>query len=83
MAGLTPALTIVCRYTCNTCGIRSRPVVVPAREDEDILTWVRATAARIRGDHRQIVPGCRGTVCDLMVPWPTSPGQRIGDATTQ
>ena len=75
-----PPLTIVCRYSCPTCGILDRPIQVRAREPaEDILAFVRRLGDAIGVDHRQIAPGCRGPTCNIKIPWPVHDGQQIGE----
>jgi hypothetical protein len=67
MSDVKPA--IQCKYTCKACGIYRRVVTVPAREDEDIGTWLDSAAMLIGHDHRRQSPRCRSYKMDeLMIP---------------
>ncbi len=47
------------RYSCPLCGIKDREVVVTARGDEDVITWMENTCVPTLGDdHHRLSPGC-------------------------
>jgi len=56
------------RYSCKGCGLEKVSVEVPARVDEDIITWIEQTGLYVAHSHRQQSPHCPSNVCDLMVP---------------
>lgn len=63
---------ITCYYTCKACGTVKRPVQVPARTTEDVVSWLRKVVAfAIGNDHRTHSPKCQATkMSDLMIPLP-------------
>lgn len=61
-------MTITVFYSCAACAVVEAPVVVPARGDEDVVTWTQATAARCGAAHALRSPHCFATMLDLKVP---------------
>ena len=63
---------IQCKYTCSRCGIYQQIVTVPAREDEDVVTWLNEVAAAgISADHSRRSPQCTSrTMDELLIPVP-------------
>lgn len=76
-------MTIIIKYSCFPCGVRRADLAVPARGDEDVVTWMRATADRVAQAHRGAHPTCRHYQIDeLMIPAP--PGSdKIGGVQQQ
>lgn len=65
--------TITCQFSCDGCGLRSHPVEVRAREqDEDIIEWMENTVGRsVAFEHLVMSPTCRAQgVRDLKIPLP-------------
>ncbi len=59
---------IICMYTCHACASIKVKVAVPARENEDISDWIKATA-QILGDHHcNRSPHCTERKVDLWIP---------------
>jgi hypothetical protein len=47
-------------YTCGTCGVKDREVIVPEREEnQDVLKYVNSVAECIGADHASVSPNCR------------------------
>lgn len=63
-------LTITCFYSCKVCDLKEIPVVVPAREEEDVVQWVQASAALMGSDHEKRSPTCPSRTIDLKIPMP-------------
>lgn len=61
---------ITCRYSCPECGLTGVHVEVPARADENVVTWVKETfLPTVRADHARRRPDCEPTMLtDLMIP---------------
>lgn len=55
---MADALTIGVLYTCHACGLRDARVMVKAREDEPVLTWMNTMATALSADHRARSPDC-------------------------
>lgn len=63
------APTTTCKFTCRQCGLYRTEVVVPARGEEDVKTWMDATRHHIAQAHRERSPQCRSRVMDeLLIP---------------
>ena len=68
---------IQCKYSCFKCGIIKRVITVPSREEEDVKTWMDATALLISRDHDRHSPGCVITKLDEV--WiPVEGAEKIG-----
>lgn len=64
-------LKIVCKYSCNECGVNMVEVGVPARPaDMDIIHWIEQVAGRVIGaDHAMRSPKCTcRSMSQLMIP---------------
>lgn len=74
---------ITVKYSCPACGLSKVDVVVPARESEDVVEWMKQTMALTWQDHgRRSSFCCPPSLHDLMIPMP--PGaDRIGGPTLQ
>jgi hypothetical protein len=61
---------IQCKYSCFKCGILRQLVTVPAREDEDVITWMeKICAPALSADHDRRSPACRITeLSEVMIP---------------
>lgn len=75
---------ILVRYRCKACGIGGespssmRGVAVPSRKaDEDIKSWIDATARLAYHDHRRQSPQCKSLI-DLAIPF-NKDGEYIGE----
>lgn len=75
-------LTIQCLYTCKKCGLTDIPVDVPAREEEDVVVWVKASAELMGADHERRSPLCPSRVIDLKIPVPAS-ATKVGGPAVQ
>ncbi len=64
------------RFSCHGCGLTEIEVEVPARGNEDIITWIENTRPFITASHKKHSPHCTTQACDLMTTF--SAGQRIG-----
>lgn len=51
-------LTIEVLYSCPECGLVDIPVKVRARDQEDVIEWMRATIPLIGKDHHRRSPEC-------------------------
>jgi hypothetical protein len=75
-------VTIRVRYSCPACGLVSVNVDVPARETEDVVTWMEATVRATGADHNRRSPDCHpARLHDLMIPMTGT--DRIGGPTVQ
>lgn len=75
-------IKITCFYTCKQCGLNEIPVEVPARDEEDVVVWVKASAEIMGADHEKRNPTCPSRKIDLKIPVP--PGaEKIGGPTVQ
>ena len=72
---------IVCKYTCHACALDKVSVAVPAREDEEIGVWIRATAELLGADHCRRSPHCTKREIDLMIP--IDGADKLGGPTRQ
>ena len=62
-------MTIIVKYSCHGCGLTKVDVAVPARESEDVVTWMDQTVRLAGADHRRRSPHCHPkAVQDLMIP---------------
>lgn len=68
-------MTIHVRYSCAGCGLEQTPLAVPARLEEDLMTWMDATMFAVHDDHHQRAPHCVAQHVDLFVPMA---GDRVG-----
>ncbi len=61
---------IQCKYSCFKCGIKRRIVVVPARQEEDVVTWMETIMApALSADHDRQSPHCKITKLDeVLIP---------------
>jgi hypothetical protein len=59
---------ITIRYTCHSCGLLKLALDVPARVDEDVVTWMKSVQQLVGVDHHRRSPACPSRHCDLMVP---------------
>lgn len=77
-----PAVTITVRYSCPACGLVDAEVAVPARVDECVLKWMKATCAACADDHRKRSPHCHpAELYDLKIPM--TGADRVGGAPVQ
>ena len=61
--------TIRVRYSCPKCGLKAVELEVPAREEEDVVEWMRDTTMRTWIDHGRRSPRCGADeLRDLMIP---------------
>lgn len=76
-------MTIIVKYSCFPCAVRRADLEVPARGEEDVVTWLQATAHRIAQAHRLACPTCRHHQIDeLLIPAP--PGtDKVGGVQQQ
>lgn len=51
-------VSIVLKWSCFQCGLHRVELSVPARGDEDVLTWVAAVATAAGEDHDRRSPDC-------------------------
>lgn len=68
-----PELTITCFYSCDGCALEERPVEVPARDPEMVVTkWLEEiVGAAIAKDHSTVSPHCPSRVMRaLRIPLP-------------
>ncbi len=72
------SLCIGVAYTCTLCGIKDREVSVPARGDEDVVSWLQNVCIpALEYDHACISPECGAQeLTNLMIP--LSGADRIG-----
>ena len=64
-------MNILVYYSCHTCHLTKAGVEVPAREAEDVKTWLDATVVLLAQDHDRRSPGCvpaDGKLHDVMIP---------------
>lgn len=63
-------MSITVLYTCRSCGIFMRQVLVLARTDEDVVYWTREVLGRaVGGDHAHYSPFCKApTMSEVMIP---------------
>lgn len=63
-------MNITVKYSCVMCGVRRKPLAVPAREPlEDVIEWTNYTVLLVHQDHRLSHPDCRETkLSELMIP---------------
>ena len=62
-------MNITVFYSCTLCDLLKIAVEVPAREDEDVLDWMKQTIQFIANDHFGRSPNCRPEqLHDLMIP---------------
>ncbi len=74
-----PDSYITVLYSCAGCGVVDRCVVVRARGDEDVVTWVEQTIQVVGADHSRASPSCRAThLVDLKIP---VSGDKVGGVT--
>lgn len=57
------------RYSCKGCGLKAVELEVPARDTEDVITWLDNTRAIVSRNHDQQSPFCLSPCCDLEVPF--------------
>jgi hypothetical protein len=74
---------VTVRYSCSLCGIKDREVKVRARENEDVVQWVKEICmVAVGGDHAAISPSCQATsVENLMIP--ISGADKVGGVVRQ
>lgn len=66
---VVPRPTITVQYRCRACMAQREPLVVHARQEEDVIDWMNATVLRVAQDHRAAFPHCRATHLDeLLIP---------------
>lgn len=60
---------ITCKYSCHLCGLKAIEVAVPARGDEDVISWMKALGKYLSEDHHAKSPHCRpDTLSNVMIP---------------
>lgn len=75
--------TIKVRYSCHTCGLTKVSCLVPARGEEDVVSWMNSTVALLSADHRNRSPTCvpiDGQLHDVMIPIESD---KVGGAVRQ
>jgi hypothetical protein len=69
---MDPTTTVL--YTCKPCGLHRVRLIVKARQDEDVVTWMNSVVLQVRDDHdRRTPPGVRAdphpdTLDELLIP---------------
>ena len=62
-------LTIVVQYSCDLCGLKRVPVVVPARLHEEVMVWMDMVIRHVSADHALKRPNCHPEkLTDLLIP---------------
>lgn len=76
-------MKITLKYSCYQCGLTAVEVDVPARGEEDVVSWMdKVVAYEIKSDHNRRSPSCMATsVRDLMIP--ITGADKIGGPTVQ
>ncbi len=47
------------KYSCDDCGLKNIELSVPARGDEDVVTWMKnSVGSNIKDDHTMRSPEC-------------------------
>ncbi len=64
-----PPLSIRVLYSCPQCGLSRAACLVPARREEDVLTWMDGLIRQLGADHARRSPACHpDQLHDLMIP---------------
>lgn len=76
-------MTILCKFTCTTCGLRRIPISVQAREaSEDVVDWMNGVVRQVGEEHQRLSPGCPAKeLSELMIPM--SGTDRVGGPVVQ
>lgn len=62
-------MTTTVLYSCHKCKLHRVPVVVPAREEEDVVAWMKETTEYLAQDHYKRSPHCDTTALqEVMIP---------------
>ncbi len=63
-------MNILCKYSCNVCGLRRVPISVPVRQaEEDVADWMNGVVRQVGEDHQRKSGGCPATeLTELMIP---------------
>lgn len=62
-------MTTTVLYSCTKCKLHRVPVIVPAREQEDVIAWMKTTTNFLSLDHAKRSPYCDTTeLQEVMIP---------------
>ena len=58
------------KYSCLECGLKNIELAVPARDDEDVVTWMQnSVGLNIKKDHAMRSPECPAeSAQEVMIP---------------
>ena len=68
-------------YSCESCGLKDREVIVPERDpDDDVVKYVREIIMECVGaDHSTTSPSCRAThLANLKIPYDPNSNLPVG-----
>lgn len=74
-------MNITVMYTCKTCFLTKVKLDVPARGEESVTDWMKATMKLVGQDHARLMPTCPGETCDLMIP--VTAANKVGGPAVQ